>query len=610
LFLGFSFLLIAAALVLVALLFGFAVERRAEEIGLLLALGFRPKQVRRLLLVEAAGLVALGCAGGLAGGALYARVMIHGLATLWRDAVGTTALEYHASWESLAGGAVASALVALATIAFALRHQARRTARELLAGVRESLPPGSAPRSLQSRRRPWSWIALGAALAAIALTGQAVVRDVTSSPGVFFGAGALGLLAGIAASAAYLDGLARRESARSLTVRSLGIRNACRRRSRSLAVIGMLAAGSFLIAAIGVFQLEPPGDARRDSGTGGFALIGEATFPIVQDLNTAPGLQFFALDPEPLEGASFVSLRVRDGDDASCLNLNRAQQPRLLGVDPGALATRGAFTFAKVAPGNQLASGWNLLKSGATSDSAPLVVPAIGDLNSILWAMGKKVGDTLRYADGRGREFQVRIVGAVANSVLQGNLLIDEAAFVRLFPSEAGYRMFLVDAPPDRSASVSAELTRGLQSAGVEFSSTGERLSAFNAVQNTYLGTFQLLGGLGLILGSVGLGVMVLRNVLERRAELALLLAVGYRPRQVRRLVLTEHGGLLFAGLGFGIAAASLAVLPSVLSPAAEIPFGVLGLTLGGTLMSGGAWTWIATVSALRGRLLNALRDE
>jgi len=46
-------------------------------------------------------------------------------------------------------------------------------------------------------------------------------------------------------------------------------------------------------------------------------------------------------------------------------------------------------------------------------------------------------------------------------------------------------------------------------------------------VQNTYLNTFQVLGALGLLLGSAGLGVVVLRNVLERRAELAAMLATA-----------------------------------------------------------------------------------
>ena len=77
-------------------------------------------------------------------------------------------------------------------------------------------------------------------------------------------------------------------------------------------------------------------------------------------------------------------------------------------------------------------------------------IAAIGDLNSILWAMGKKVGDTIDYTDDRGRPFKVRIVGAVANSILQGNLIIDETEFIKRFPSESGYQYFLMDAPVDR----------------------------------------------------------------------------------------------------------------------------------------------------------------
>ena len=60
-------------------------------------------------------------------------------------------------------------------------------------------------------------------------------------------------------------------------------------------------------------------------------------------------------------------------------------------------------------------------------------------------------------------------------------------------------------------------MSRALQDVGLELTPATQRLAAFNAVQNTYLNTFQVLGGLGLLLGSAGLGVVVLRNVLERR---------------------------------------------------------------------------------------------
>ena len=237
-------------------------------------------------------------------------------------------------------------------------------------------------------------------------------------------------------------------------------------------------------------------------------------------------------------------------------------------------------------------------------------IPAIGDANSIQWAMGKKVGDTIDYVDERGQPFKVRIVGAVANSILQGQLIIDEAEFVKRFPGESGSRMFLVDAPSNAVAQVSVTLSRALQDVGLELTPTAQRLAQFNAVQNTYLGTFQVLGGLGLLLGSVGLGIVVLRNVLERRGELAVLLAVGFRPRTVQWLLLIENGALLVTGLALGMTGAAVAVLPALFSAAAPLPYRSLTFTLAAVLANGALWTWAATRLALRGDLLAALRNE
>jgi ABC-type antimicrobial peptide transport system permease subunit len=135
-------------------------------------------------------------------------------------------------------------------------------------------------------------------------------------------------------------------------------------------------------------------------------------------------------------------------------------------------------------------------------------------------------------------------------------------------------------------------------------------LNEFNAVQNTYLSTFQVLGGLGLLLGSAGLGVVVLRNVQNRRGELALLLAVGFRRRALHWLVLSEHGTLLALGVGVGVMAAAVGIMPALLSPGSQIPYASLTLTLIGVLVNGLLWAWVATRFALRGRLLDALRNE
>ncbi len=602
LFLGFSFFLIGAALMLMALLFQFAVEQRAPEIGALLALGFRPGHVRRMLLAEGIVLSVLGALFGVFGGVAYAKAMLFGLATIWQKAVGGSALRYQAEPATFLIGAVASSVVAILVIWLALRKQARQPARELLA---EGAQAREGRIEVEGRRRRGSIaIAVGSGLAALGIVTMAFAKDRTADAGLFFSAGGLLLIAGWALAAAMLRGLLMRTAALP-SLSGMAIRNAARRRHRSLAVIALLACGSFLIVSIGVFRLDASADAaKRSSGTGGFSYIGESSQPVPYDLNDEGGREHYGLDSKALTGVSFVPMRVREGDDASCLNLNRAQQPRLLGVKSELLDTRAAFTFAKVAKGLPKDNPWLLLNQ-PQPDGA---VPAIGDAASIQWALGKKVGDTIPYVDERGRPFNLRLVGAVANSILQGNLITSEDQFVRHFPNESGYRMFLVEG--SSNGSMAATLTRGLQDVGFELTPATQRLAAFNAVQNTYLNTFQVLGGLGLLLGSVGLGVVVLRNVLERRNELAVLLAVGFRRGAVKRLVVHEHGTLLLAGLGVGVVAALVAVLPALLAPGGEFPYASLALTLGAVLVSGGLWTWLAASLALRGRLLDALRNE
>jgi ABC-type antimicrobial peptide transport system permease subunit len=604
LFLGFSFFLVVAALLLMALLFQFGIEQRATEVGILLALGFRPKTVRRLLLGEGAALALLGAILGALGGVAYARAMFLGLATIWLGAVGTSALKFHSEPMTIVLGLATGVAVSVLTVWFALRNQAQQPARELLAQSAGMESVGSSP----GQRRHFSpWVAGVSAVLAVALLGWAGASHSQAAAGAFFSAGALMLIAGLSGCTASLRVLGRIGSASRLNLRGLGVRNCARRSRRSLATVALLACGVFLIVAVGATRPDPGRDSeQRSSGTGGFALIGEATLPIVQDLNRESGREFFGLDAKSLPGVTFVPLRVHDGDDASCLNLNRAQTPRLLGVQPEQFATRGAFTFAEIAKSLPKENTWRLLNQ-KTDDGS---VPAIGDEASIQWALGKSVGDTVDYTDERGRKFKLRLVGAVANSILQGSLLIAEDQFVARFPSESGYRMFLIDAPSNEVSSITETLARALQDLGLELTPTPRRLAEFDAVENTYLSTFQVLGGLGLLLGSVGLGVGVLRNVLERRGELALLLAVGFQPRALRRLVLSEHGALLLAGLAVGMVAALVAVLPALASPGAQVPYLSLALTLGGVLASGVIWTWLATRLALRGKLLDALRNN
>ncbi len=559
LFLGLSFFLIVAALLLLAQLFLLGIEARASEIGMLAAVGWPARRIARVFVCEGALVAFFGVLLGLPFGLLYTRLVIHGLTGVWSGAVARLELAYHATAGTVVLGLGVSWLVTTATLVVTSRRKVNEPPVRLLfsKGGVDALPA-----RVNVRR---SLFAAGLALAGAAVLGLSTdLSSGAKAAGAFFGAGALVLVAGLLLARLVL----RRGSHGTDGVRSLarlGLENAKRMPGRSLATTALLAIGTFLVVAVGANRQGPVTNTHeRASGTGGFAFFGRSSLAVVHDLNTAEGRAFYALPEGALMDVAVVPLRVREGDDASCLNLSAPRVPELYGVDPSALAERGAFAFAstetELAPG---VSPWTLLDQPIEDD----VVPAIGDAVSLTWQLKKGVGDTLEYTDERGRVFSVRIVAALSDSVLQGSLVIANRNFEARYPSLGGYRGFLIDAPPERADEVSATLTRALGDVGLALEASGERLDAFHSVQNTYLAIFQVLGALGLLLGSIGLGMVVLRNTLERRGELALTVALGFRPGRVRRLLFSEYGALLAGGLFIGASAAFFAILPALTSP-------------------------------------------
>jgi len=449
---------------------------------------------------------------------------------------------------------------------------------------------------------------------AVCSVAGAVLLSLMSNPargkdatGLFFGAGALLLVAGMAGTYLVMRALRNLPVLHVMSVPAIGIRNCIRRPGRSLAVSAVLACGIFLVVAVAANRHNPlKHPASPSSGTGGFALYGETTLPILHALSSPEGRRQFGLSDEQLAGLSFVYLRARAGDDASCLNLNRVQQPRILAVDPDEFARRHSFTFAAHTGAVDPAHPWDALKTPVDADT----IPAVGDQSMILWGLGKSLGDTIEYVDEQGRTFKLKLVGGLANSIFQGSLIIDKRLFEQRFPSVSGANVLLVDAPPEQTDAVCDMLGKALEDSGLDCMPANQRLAEFVQVENTYLTIFLALGGLGLLLGSAGLGIIVVRTIAERRGEFALLRAIGFDRHTLRRMVIWEHLFLLGVGLVCGTIAALLAVLPAVASPAGELPWLSLILLILLLLASGFAWIYLAATIAMRAPLIPALRNE
>ncbi|MEM9238074.1 MAG: FtsX-like permease family protein, partial [Verrucomicrobiota bacterium] len=184
--------------------------------------------------------------------------------------------------------------------------------------------------------------------------------------------------------------------------------------------------------------------------------------------------------------------------------------------------------------------------------------------------------------DDQGNPFQVLIAGTLTESVFQGRFIVDEKAFLERFPTSPGYSMFLAIPEQEPDAAI-PELQRNLTDLGATVTTTAQRLAAFHSVENTYISIFNVLGGLGVILGAAGLGLVTARNLAERRDEFAMLHTIGIPNAITRGVVRKEVRTLILAALLIGLIAALVSILPSL--PKQPAP----GITL----------AWIAALALL-----------
>jgi len=608
LFVSMSFFLMAAAVALVALLVRLAIERRASEYGLLLACGFTSRRASLVCAMEVLFVAVGGAVIGSAFGVGYAGLILRGLRTWWAPAAGRFVFSLHVSASSLLVGSATGLLIAWATVVWSTRVLTRVPAVRLLAGWRAL----GLRTSRRLRRR-----ALGVAVIALALGGLVVVlaagAELLSVTGAFFGGGAALLVGTFAWLAAALQRPARTTSARRLTLIRLAWWGASRNWLRSLLTAGLLACASFILVAVAANRKDLTRlDTRRlESGAGGFNLMAVSDLPLYHDLSTEEGrraLGFSAADSARLEGAEVFPLRVLAGDDVSCLNMQRPVTPRVLGV-PAAMVARGGFAFSKalaLPPGET--TPWALLErdlGGATP-----VIPAIADAASAQWILHLGLGDEMTVAGRDGGPVRLRLVALLTGSVFAGELLVSERHFEEYLGEDAGYRAFLLRTPSDEEKAVMSTLREGLGELGCDVRRTGDILADYGAVQNTYLATFQTLGGLGLLLGTFGLVTVLLRSVVERRNELAMMLALGLRRVHLVVIIVLENAFLLVLGVLVGTVAALVAVTPHLLSSLAEVAWSSLAGMLLACILAGLVSCAVAATVAMRGEILPALRSE
>ncbi len=668
LFSSLSFFIIYAAATLVSLIFAIGVSQRSREIGILHAVGYRLRKIRRHFLLEGITIAFIGSILGCLLAIGYAQLMIYGLKTWWLPAIGTPFIDLYVSgWSLLIGIGVT-----LVIVVFFMGHTVKRLGKistaVLLTGETDfdEVSRKAKPQHLQTEIQKKTSLYLGIVFGIIAgyfLCAESWIGFISIlivsfliffifrsrlgsllmtrlNPSMYqhqgnrefklqlagrsallgFGIGAIVGFIGTTLVFSYSGSHVHE------TIKAVFNHPVTRLLGSAIAILGvgtilfdrwlgsqripkhlnrlrfglknaawqpMHSSGSVLIMSLACCIIVAVGANRHDAlPETEYTFVAESSLPIHHNINSPEGrleLGFNEEDVALIAKSKIFPFRVLPGEDVSCLNLYKPEKPQILGA-PDSMLNKDP---------------WRSLSLENPQENR---LDAIGDENSLRWILKHNPEDDFIIQDEKGNSLFLKL-HTIKNSIFQSQLIISESNFTKHFPSQSGYQFFLFITPPEIQEQTQQVLETTLEKYGYDVTSAPERLASFRAVENTYISTFQSLGGLGVLLGTIGISLVLFRNIIERRVQLATLRAFGFRMRLLFKMLLLESCFILTVGMLIGIAAGLVAAISSQ-GHVPAFPWISLTITLLLIFVFGIISNYIAVSVALRSPLLSTLKSE
>jgi putative ABC transport system permease protein len=376
------------------------------------------------------------------------------------------------------------------------------------------------------------------------------------------------------------EGLIRRVSARSLPLR-LSVAYPLARRGRTGLTLGMFALVIFTMTFISVLSNVFGGQVEtaiaKETGFDVLATSSDTNPPSTSKLESFEGV-------EQVASLRFTTVLVRaDGFDEPVPWTTSAIDQTFVDGGPPLLTEKlEGLTEDEV---------WDEL----LSDPSTIVVPSFflqtggGPPASVV-----EMGDTIGLIDPvTGAEVDRRIIGEVENDFAFSGSYVSYGSIDELAGAKATASRFYIEVDDDADEEEVARRLQGeLVANGVEAESFRSRVEDF---QQSNLQFFQLMQSylaLGLLVGIAGLGVVMVRAVRERRRDVGVLRALGFRPNQVRRAFVLESGFVALQGILIGAALALVTASQLVATGefgediAFDVPWAQLGILTGVALVA------------------------
>ncbi len=163
------------------------------------------------------------------------------------------------------------------------------------------------------------------------------------------------------------------------------------------------------------------------------------------------------------------------------------------------------------------------------------------------------LGDRVEMLGAANQTIVVTVIGIVDTFLLQGLFVQDQVA-IEGFNFTSSSQVLLSPATGVVAGSLAKDLERAFLPFGMQVTVLREELQTFLSVQQQFFDLFSAFLGLGLIVGICGLGIITIRSVHERRQQIGMLRAIGFRRRQITGLFLLETGFIAVLGILIGTA--------------------------------------------------------
>src|SRR5437870_1855132 len=292
---------------------------------------------------------------------------------------------------------------------------------------------------------------------------------------------------------------------------------------------------------------------QQDSG--GYDIVTRTTLPVA-DLANRIGADS-ALSGKVAAVIPFNSTGVAVRDLTSGIGFD----PQLaVGGDPNAPSqsnfyTGNTFSMAEMASGYKTAA--DVWKSVTTNSSN--VVWSFGSVNfngPPTSSRTPAAGDLLQlyYAPNNTTVLSknVTVVGLL-NGVFFNGIVGTSQLLKNSFGVGTGQLGFVKVYNGVDPTSVSNILKKDFAHIGMQTIPIAALVSTFIQIGQSFLGIFEAFLALGLVVGIAGLGIISIRSVVERRKEIGVLRAIGYRKNMILAAFLLENSYVALLGILIGI---------------------------------------------------------